>query len=103
VFAAHLETLVPGPLQKLRRLHAVRRPRTENETARKTRENIARHYDLSNQMFALFLDPSMTYSAALFDRNPDADPEQPTTAPHHERALPDMRNGAPGVIELQQA
>ena len=45
----------------------MRRPRTENETADEARDNIARHYDLSNEMFALFLDPTMTYSAALFD------------------------------------
>ena len=28
--------------------------------------NIAAHYDLSNELYALFLDPSMTYSAAYF-------------------------------------
>ena len=32
-----------------------------------SRKNIAAHYDLSNDFFALFLDPSMTYSAALFE------------------------------------
>jgi cyclopropane-fatty-acyl-phospholipid synthase len=30
------------------------------------RENIREHYDLSNDFFALFLDPSMMYSAAIF-------------------------------------
>jgi cyclopropane-fatty-acyl-phospholipid synthase len=30
------------------------------------RKNIAEHYDLHNDFFALFLDPSMTYSSALF-------------------------------------
>src|SRR5581483_4836250 len=29
--------------------------------------NITRHYDLSNDLFALFLDPTMTYSAAVFE------------------------------------
>ena len=29
--------------------------------------NIHRHYDLSNDLFALFLDETMTYSSALFD------------------------------------
>lgn len=29
--------------------------------------NIREHYDLSNDFFATFLDPSMTYSSALFD------------------------------------
>ena len=31
------------------------------------RRNIHRHYDLSNDLFALFLDETMTYSSALFD------------------------------------
>jgi cyclopropane-fatty-acyl-phospholipid synthase len=33
-----------------------------------SRRNIGAHYDLSNELFALFLDPSMTYSSAVFDR-----------------------------------
>jgi cyclopropane-fatty-acyl-phospholipid synthase len=32
-----------------------------------SRRNIARHYDLSNEFFALFLDASMTYSSAIFE------------------------------------
>ncbi|MDX1648695.1 MAG: cyclopropane-fatty-acyl-phospholipid synthase family protein [Myxococcota bacterium] len=32
------------------------------------RRNIAAHYDLGNDFFAAFLDPSMTYSCALFER-----------------------------------
>lgn len=32
----------------------------------KSKENIAAHYDLSNEMFRMFLDPSMTYSSAIF-------------------------------------
>ncbi len=32
-----------------------------------SRRNIADHYDLGNDFFALFLDPSMTYSCAYFD------------------------------------
>lgn len=31
-----------------------------------SRRNIAAHYDLSNQFFALFLDPTMTYSSGIF-------------------------------------
>lgn len=31
-----------------------------------SRKNIAEHYDLSNDFFAVFLDPSMTYSSAYF-------------------------------------
>ncbi len=40
--------------------------------ARNTREgsrrNIAAHYDLGNDFFRLFLDPTMTYSCAIFER-----------------------------------
>ncbi|WVZ62899.1 hypothetical protein U9M48_012591 [Paspalum notatum var. saurae] len=32
----------------------------------KTRKHISEHYDLSNDFFALYLDPSMTYSSAIF-------------------------------------
>ena len=32
------------------------------------RRNIEAHYDLGNAFYALWLDPGMTYSAALFDR-----------------------------------
>jgi cyclopropane-fatty-acyl-phospholipid synthase len=35
-------------------------------TEKQARENISQHYDLSNDFFALFLDPEMMYSAAIF-------------------------------------
>jgi cyclopropane-fatty-acyl-phospholipid synthase len=35
-----------------------------------SKKNISVHYDLNNEFFSLFLDPTMTYSAAYF-RNPD--------------------------------
>jgi cyclopropane-fatty-acyl-phospholipid synthase len=35
-------------------------------TTRNTRTNIAHHYDLSNDLFELFLDPTLSYSSALF-------------------------------------
>jgi cyclopropane-fatty-acyl-phospholipid synthase len=34
---------------------------------RKSRDNISEHYDLGNDFFKLWLDPTMTYSAAYFD------------------------------------
>jgi cyclopropane-fatty-acyl-phospholipid synthase len=36
-------------------------------TERGSRANIAAHYDLSNEFFALFLDSTMTYSCGLFE------------------------------------
>ena len=34
---------------------------------RKSRDNISEHYDLGNDFFKLWLDPTMTYSAAYYD------------------------------------
>ncbi|MDY6922121.1 MAG: cyclopropane-fatty-acyl-phospholipid synthase family protein [Pseudomonadota bacterium] len=44
-------------------------------TEKGARRNIAAHYDLGNEMFQLFLDPSMMYSAAVFP-HPDASLEE---------------------------
>jgi cyclopropane-fatty-acyl-phospholipid synthase len=61
-----LPTLVPGWMQRLRAVYVARHPRSERNTVRQSRGNIARHYDLSNDMFATFLDETMTYSSALW-------------------------------------
>ena len=66
VLASNVTTLVPAPLQALRRWYIPRRPTAEDATIEGARHNIQRHYDLSDDLFALFLDPSMTYSSALF-------------------------------------
>jgi len=44
-------------------------------SAKGSRRNIAAHYDLGNDFFELFLDPSMMYSSGIFPR-PDASMEQ---------------------------
>jgi cyclopropane-fatty-acyl-phospholipid synthase len=67
VFATHVASLVPPPLQKLRRLAVRRHPVADEQTRDGARRNISRHYDLSNDFFALFLDETMTYSSALFE------------------------------------
>lgn len=43
------------------------RHRVRANTVRGSARNIRDHYDLGNQFFALFLDPTMTYSCALFE------------------------------------
>lgn len=57
-----------GGLARLRRpadalAHLLRR-----NTRSGSRRNIAEHYDLGNDFFALMLDPTMTYSCGLFER-----------------------------------
>jgi cyclopropane-fatty-acyl-phospholipid synthase len=41
---------------------------TARNTRRGSRRNIAAHYDLGNDFFRLFLDPTMMYSSAVFER-----------------------------------
>jgi len=50
-----------APLQKS--LHWLNRNTREG-----SRRNIAAHYDLGNDFFGLFLDPTMMYSSAIFER-----------------------------------
>ncbi|MFC0436709.1 cyclopropane-fatty-acyl-phospholipid synthase family protein [Kutzneria buriramensis] len=70
-FAARMATLVPRPMQTLRRVAERTQPSAEENDLAGARENIHRHYDLSNDLFSTFLDETMTYSSAWF-----ADPEQ---------------------------
>lgn len=39
---------------------------SRKNTVKQARRNISEHYDLSNDFFALFLDPTMSYSSAIF-------------------------------------
>lgn len=68
VLAAHIDRLIPQSLQTLRTLCLPRLPRGMRATASGAARNAAHHYDLSNDFFALWLDETMTYSAADFDR-----------------------------------
>jgi cyclopropane-fatty-acyl-phospholipid synthase len=75
-----------GSLDTLRRLLApvlVPMQRTAGMLARNTpgrsRRRIAAHYDLGNDLFELFLDPTMMYSCAVFDP-PDATLEDASLA-----------------------
>ena len=65
-FAARLPTLVPAWMQRLRHTYVRHQPRSERNTRAGARTNIHRHYDLSNDLFACFLDETMTYSCARF-------------------------------------
>ena len=66
VLAGNVADLVPAPLQRLRGLWALRQPQTQRNTPSGARDNISRHYDLSNDLFAVFLDETLSYSSAVF-------------------------------------
>ncbi len=70
-FSARLTTLVPQPLQRLRGLVDQRIPAHHENTPEGSRDNIAAHYDLSNDLFEAFLDPTMSYSSAWFGDDVD--------------------------------
>ncbi len=70
VLAAEMSELVPASLQRFRTVVARRPPGRQKSSRRNSKSNIAHHYDLSNDLFELFLDPSLSYSAALFAGDP---------------------------------
>jgi cyclopropane-fatty-acyl-phospholipid synthase len=74
VFAGGVGTLVPPSVQRLRTVAVNCIPAGDDPTLAGARRNIARHYDLSNELFGLFLDPTMTYSSGLFDERTAGSP-----------------------------
>ncbi|WP_435198267.1 class I SAM-dependent methyltransferase [Janibacter sp. GS2] len=68
-FAQRMTSLVPPGLAKMRRVVDRRIPRATRNTLFGSRKNIEAHYDLSNDLFTAFLDESLSYSSALFDRS----------------------------------
>ena len=66
-FAERLTTAIPRPWLALRQVVDRAIPREQRNTVTGSRRNIEAHYDLSNDLFAAFLDKTLTYSSALFD------------------------------------
>lgn len=101
VLAENAAVLVPAPLQRLRRVWALKRPDAQRNTPEGSRDNISHHYDLSNELFALFLDETLSYSSALFRGFP-ADRTLLPAAQHRkiDRLLDEARVG-PGTRLLE--
>ncbi|MDT9592849.1 cyclopropane-fatty-acyl-phospholipid synthase family protein [Nocardioides zeae] len=99
VLAAQMPTLVPGWMQRLRTAYVQRPPRHQVSSTENSRSNIAHHYDLSNDLFTAFLDPTMSYSSALFEHQTIAriDP----VGGHEVATAPDPRE--PASLEEAQA
>ena len=71
VMAKRMSVLIPGSLQKLRKAWQSRTPKEEENTLTGSKENIHRHYDLSNDLFEQFLDETMMYSSAWYEFGED--------------------------------
>ncbi|MER5863306.1 cyclopropane-fatty-acyl-phospholipid synthase family protein [Kitasatospora sp. NPDC002040] len=61
-------------------------------------EAIRRHYDVSNEFFALWLDPSMTYSCPLWELDDDLEAGQARKVDHH--AIHARAVGAARVLDI---
>jgi cyclopropane-fatty-acyl-phospholipid synthase len=86
VLAAEISDLVPKWMQRLRAAYVARPPKHQESSADNSRSNIAHHYDLSNELFRSFLDPTLSYSSAMFDTD---------AVTHDEAVLPYTRLEAP--------
>ena len=75
------------------------RHRMNRNSIRGSRRNIAAHYDLGNDFYRLWLDPSMTYSSALFE-NGETDLERAQQRKYNR--LLDLLEAKPGqrVLEI---
>lgn len=89
-FAARLQDLVPAPLRRMRMVIDRRLPHDTRNTPRGARTNISAHYDMSNELFATFLDETMTYSSAWF-----VDPE-------HESLESAQTRKIDGILDLAE-
>jgi cyclopropane-fatty-acyl-phospholipid synthase len=85
-----------APVRALLRLKHLLR----SNTRARAKQNIVAHYDLGNAFYALWLDPSMTYSAALFDGD-FAQPLEAAQCAKYARALAELElaRGA-SVLEI---
>ncbi len=64
-----------------------------------SKKNISEHYDLNNQFFSLFLDPTMTYSSAYF-KEKDMTLEQAQLAKYHRLCQQLRLNSSDHVLEI---
>jgi cyclopropane-fatty-acyl-phospholipid synthase len=105
VLAAEIARLIPRSLQTLRGAVMQRTPSRDRGAKRDTQRNIAHHYDLSNDFFALFLDPTMTYSSGWFGTDAAGLPVRDGDLTHAQRrkivALLDLARVGAGTRVLE--
>jgi len=81
VFAANLDMInqLDGPVTRAINLPSTLAHRLRRNSRSGSRRNIRDHYDLGNELFALFLDDTMTYSCGVFHK-PDATMQEASLA-----------------------
>jgi cyclopropane-fatty-acyl-phospholipid synthase len=101
VLATDMANLVPPALQWLRPIVVASQPGSTTRSRGQARRDVAKHYDLSNDLFAEFLDETMTYSSALFERLPASWPDLADAQRRKIDRLLDAADVGPGTRLLE--
>jgi cyclopropane-fatty-acyl-phospholipid synthase len=88
--------LLPKWAQSLRWLVTKSQPGEQENDRAGARQNVSRHYDLSNAMFSEFLDPTLTYSAAYFGT---ADPLADLGSASYDELTPAQLNKLDAILD----
>lgn len=100
VFSANLDRMpqlrLGGPLW--RAINSIRHRLFNRNTKNGSKKNIHAHYDLGNRFYERWLDPSMTYSSAVYD-HPDQDLGEAQANKY--RALAEKIDLKPGMHVLE--
>jgi cyclopropane-fatty-acyl-phospholipid synthase len=101
VLATDLTDLVPSGLQWLRPIVVASQPISPSPSKEQARHNVDGHFGVSNDLFMEFLDETMTYSGALFDRLPARWPDLAAAQRHKIDRLLDAADVGPGTRLLE--
>jgi cyclopropane-fatty-acyl-phospholipid synthase len=101
VLAESVADLVPRWLHWLRPIAPAFQPSWRDPTRDQARRNVAEHYDLSNDLFAEFLDETMVYSSGLFEDLPATWSDLPAAQRRKLDRLLDLAGVAAGTRVLE--
>ncbi len=101
VLASDIANLVPPALQWLRPIVVASQPGPARPNRAEARRAVSSHYDRSNDLFSEFLDETMTYSSALFDRFPATWPDLADAQRRKIDRLLDKAGVGPGTQVLE--
>lgn len=83
----------PSASKPLRKLAKRAKALLQNNTLSQSRRNVAHHYDLSNELYGLFLDRGMNYSCAYYRSPTDTIDEAQQNKLRHIAAKLDLKPG----------
>ncbi|HEY1843216.1 MAG TPA: class I SAM-dependent methyltransferase [Mycobacterium sp.] len=102
ILATPLPKMVPVGLRRLKAIAVAAQPRSPRPSREQLRRDVAAHYDgLSGDLFVEFLDETMTYSSALFQRLPACWGDLADAQRHKIDRLLDAAGVGPGTSLLE--